>query len=237
MVTATNNQDVEHLLEEVVQPPPENLNQHQESQIESSEKSTNDKEYNFRQLEKSRDELLQKVSELEKRVLEQKQYSPQNQTEEEEYSLAPDDLVEGKHLKKEIKRLESALQSYQAITIESRLKSQFSDFDSVVSKENIELLKKQEPELASSLLSNPDLYSKGIAAYKMIKNLGLGSTDPYLKEKETVAKNSAKIKSAASVAPSGGNSPLDNANAYAQGLTPELRMQLLKEMEECRKRF
>ena len=37
------------------------------------------------------------------------------------------------------------------------------------------------------------------------------------------------------MSPQQGDSPLSRANAFANGLTPELRVQLIKEMEEARK--
>ena len=77
--------------------------------------------------------------------------------DEEEINLAPDDLVEWRHVEKKIKKLEKELKTFQESTsqssAESRLKSQFPDFEKVVNKENVELLKQIEPEMASTLLT------------------------------------------------------------------------------------
>lgn len=232
MSTETQDVNANHS-EEVVHPQDQELSENL-SQNESQEsQKENSKEYNFRQLERSRDELQHKVAELEKRVQESAQYYTQKQQpQEEDYNLAPDDLVEGKHLRKEIGRLEQQLQSYQALSIETRLRSSFQDFDNVVNKENIEKLKQTEPELASSLLSGNDLYSKGVAAYKLLRQLGYGPNN-YQEDKERVQHNAAKPKSLSQAGGQQSSSPLHQANRFQRGMTPELAKQLRQEMQEA----
>lgn len=228
--------------EEVVHPQEDNNVQEAlapvtEGAPQNEESKESSKEYNFRQLEKSRDELARRVQELESYVQQSQQPQSQASSAEEEADIAPDDLVEGKHLKREIKRLESQLQGYQAMSIEGRLRSQYQDFDSVVTKENIEKLKETEPELASTLFASQDLYSKGVAAYKLLKNLGYGPNPQTEMNKERVAQNAAKPRSASQAGGQFGQSPISQAGAYQQGLTPELRQQLLKEMNDARRAY
>jgi hypothetical protein len=54
-------------------------------------------------------------------------------------------------------------------------------------------------------------------------------------DRAAAQKNASKPKPLASVSPQQGDSPLSRANAFANGLTPELQKQLRQEMEEARK--
>lgn len=198
---------------------------------------------NFRQLkaklEAERDEALRIAQELQSKL------NPQQQPKVEEeidYRINPDDLVEGKHLnkfEKKIKKLEDQLKNYQQQSTESnvevKLKNQFPDFDKVVSRENVELLKEAYPELANTLNSSSDLYSKAVSAYTLIKKFGIHQEEPYKADVERAKANAAKPKPLASIAPQQGDTPLSRANAFAQGLTDELRKQLHKEMLDAMK--
>lgn len=170
----------------------------------------------------------------------------QKQPEEEIYgvNLAADEIVEGKHLtevQKELNAIKKELSSYKQQTTltsaESRLKSQFPDIDTVVNAENIERLRAEHPEIAMTLKANPDFYSQAASAYKLIKSLGIYQ-DPKLEADRLQAqKNSAKPRPLTSVSPQQGDTPLSRANAFANGLTPELQAQLRKEMEDSRRGY
>lgn len=191
------------------------------------------------QLERERDLALQKLKEFESKTLKSQ---PQ---EEPDYAINPNDLVEGKHLSKydkKIKQLEEQVQKYQQqsyeIAAESRVKAQYPDFDSVVSQANIEALRMAYPEVAQSLAYNQDLYSKAAATYTMIKNLGLAQDTREADAQRAIAqKNVAKPRPSNSIAAQSGSSPLSHANAFAEGLTDELKAQLIKEMVEARRGY
>lgn len=217
-------------------------------QKEPEKPQESDQARNFRAIrekaeraERERDEALKLVREL------AAQQKPQEQAQEEPdtFGINPDDIVEGKHLSKvgkEIKELKKQLAFYQQQTsltaTEAKLKSQFPDFDSVVSKENLETFNMAYPELAQTLNSTQDLYTKAASAYKMIKQFGVYKSEPQFDlEKETAKKNVAKPRPLASVSPQQGDSPLSRANAFANGLTPDLQAQLRKEMEEARRGY
>lgn len=164
---------------------------------------------------------------------------------EEEVSIDADALVEGKHLSKvnkQIRSLQDQLKQYQQqntlSSTELKLKSQYNDFDSVVTRDNLESLRLAYPEIAQSLNSNPDLYAKAVSAYTMIKKLGIGVEDSFIEEKAAIQRNAAKPKPLASINPQQGDSPLSKANAFATSgkLTDELKAQMLKEMNEFRNR-
>jgi phage shock protein A len=184
------------------------------------------------QAEKERDAYAKRLQELE------------NQTEE--FTLGSDDIAEGKHLKKmhsnltkEIKNLKEELQtyrkqSYEAAT-EARIKATYHDFDSVVNSDNLAALRDRHPELMSTLQSSTDLYSQAVSAYTMIKNLGIGK--PPSQEQQRVQSNIYKPRPSNSVSPQQGDTPLSRANAFAEGLTDDLKDQLRKEMYSSMKNY
>ena len=171
----------------------------------------------------------------------QQQAQPRHQEEQEtEDNLAPDALIEKRHLSrydKKIQKLESQLKEYQAassnLSAENQLKTKYPDFDTIVNKDNLEMLKLTYPELAQTLYNNPDLYTKGSAAYTIIKQMGIAPGSSNDADRQRAIDNANKPRPLASVSASqGNNSPLQRANAFANGLTEELRTQLHKEMIE-----
>jgi hypothetical protein len=161
--------------------------------------------------------------------------------EDDGIGLGPDDFAEGKHLSRvnrEVKKLKEELQDYKRKSAESileaRIKSQFPDFDSVVTRENIEILKESDPELSDMLRNSHDPYNQALVAYKWVKK-NVTHAPSYDQDKERAQRNAAKPKPLASVSPQQGDSPLSKANAFANGLTDDLRKQMLKEMNEARK--
>lgn len=190
--------------------------------------------------ERERDDYARRLRELEaKNQPQQKQPEP-----EEDYNINinPDDLVEGKHLSKfdrKIQKLEQQLKQYEqkasATAIDSRIRSQYPDFDSVVSKDNIEILRQNYPEIYQTLNASTDLYSTAVSAYTMIKRFGIIPDESYKADVERAQKNAMKPRPLASVSPQQGESPLTKANAFANGLTPDLQKQLYKEMLEAKK--
>ena len=209
-----------------------------------TDKSGTDKSENFKALreakeriEKERDAMSIRLQEYEKKI--------QHAAQEENFdvNLGEDDLAEGKHLKKvsaHIKKLESQLKKYQQqsseIGVEAKLKSQYPDFDNVVCKDNIELLRNAYPEIAQTLNSSTDLYSKAVSAYTMIKKLGIQKEDNFQQQRELAQKNASKPKPLTSMSPQQGESPLSHANAFANGLTDDLKKQLYREMIESAKK-
>jgi hypothetical protein len=189
-------------------------------------------------VERERDELASKVNNQST----PRSSAPVEPDEDLEFNMAPDDLAEGKHLSKvtkKIKQLEAQIKSYQqntvAITAETRLKSELPDIEKVLSPENIQTLRDMYPEIAATIDSNSDFYTKAKAAHTMIKKLGIHSEDTYIPEKQIALRNSAKPRPLASVSPQQGESPIARANMFAQGLTEELKAQLRKEMDESSK--
>lgn len=203
------------------------------------------KEENFRalrekteRLERERDDAIR----LAQSIYAQQNKQPTPPEEDDDVRLSDSDFVEGTHLnkvQKKIKKLEGKLQEYeknaQTYTIESRLKSQFPDFDAIVNVDNLKMLREYEPAVADAILAAPDLYNQGVLAYKMVKQMNVAPKKSFDKEREVAHKNAAKPRNTAAINTQHGESPLTKANAFAQGLTEELKAQLLKEMTEARK--
>lgn len=209
------------------------------------------KERNFKALrekaekaERERDELIRRLQESENIQSRKQANAPSipDLPEDTDFIINPDDLAEGKHLvklQKQIKQMQADMQHYKqqasVMTTEQRIKSEMPDYEKVVNDENIALLKTMEPELADSIGSNPDFYSKAKAVYRAMKRLGIHNDDTFQHEKALVQKNAAKPRPLTSVSPQQGDTPLSRANAFANGLTDDLKEQLLKEMYEARK--
>lgn len=204
-------------------------------------KEESSQERNFKALREKADRLQRERDEYEKKLQEVEQRNTKDiEGSEEEYNLNPDDLVEWRHVEKKLKKLEGQIRKYQEDTSlsssEIKLKSKYNDFDQVVTKGNIEQLRETYPEIADSIAANKDMYSAGSAAYTMIKKLGIYQEDHYMEEKEKAKSNSQKPRPASSVGQQG-ESALSQANAFANGLTPELKKQLWSEMNQHRKAY
>ena len=198
---------------------------------------------NFRAIKKAAEQAARERDELARRLQE---YEKAHKVEsvDEDFSVNPDDLVEGKHLAKYAKRIKQLeeqqrqyMQQNSESTAEIKLRTQYPDFDKVMTLENVQALSYAYPELAKSINASNDLYDKAYSAYTLIKKFGIYEEKPYEVEKQKAAANTAKPRPLASVSPQQGDSPLSRANAFAEGLTEDLRIQLRKEMEAARKLY
>lgn len=216
---------------------PEEQEAHKEQEPQKQEHE------NIRQLrkakeaaEREREEMRQYIEEMR---AERSQKQQANTPQEEDDNLQPDDIPEWRHVDKHIKKLESKLAKYEQqstlTATESRLKNQYPDFDKIVSEENIAVLRAQYPEIANTINSSQDLYSKAVSAYTMIKRLGIIPDEKVIKDKSRAAENSNKPRPLASMSAQQGDSPISRANAFAEGLTDELKEKLHKEMQEAMK--
>jgi hypothetical protein len=234
-----NTDQTEQVAQEEVQPaeqpPVENL--HQQTQVSPE----NDHIKNLRILrersqraERERDELMRRLAEVEAKT--------KPQVEDEDFRIGDDEIAEGKHLSKitkKMKKLEEQIANYQqqtnVSTTEARLKAQYPDFERVVNKENIELLRESYPDVAATLNSSTDLYNTASSAYTLIKKLGIAQEDQYAQDRARAQTNAAKPRPLTSISPQGSDSPLSRANAFAGPLTDDLKKTLHREMIEAMK--
>ena len=204
-----------------------------------AKKSQDDQDRNWK-------EARRKMQELEARAREQdeviKRLSTPKPEEDELSKLGDEDIITyGQHKKATVKLAKEiaaqVVKEHMASTVDERLQLKYPDFAQVVNKENIEFLKENEPELAESLSYNPDPFKQGVAVYKLLKKAGrtegevVGNTSA--KEKDKAIKNSQKPMSVNAVTK---QSAIGNAHMFENGLTPELKASLRKEMAEAAKR-
>jgi len=221
--------------EEVVHPPEKQETVSQEQLDNPSSQQEDNKDYNFKQLREGKKQLEEEVRQLRAQMdsfADTQSSSPHK--DEDSMDIGDDDLVEGRHVKKLMSRVEKMIYQKEVEAIPDRLKTRFNDFDDVVTKENIENLKKTEPEIYRSITSGSDIFAKGVSAYKTLKALGIyKQPQDFSQQKQHVQSNHNKPMSVQAVK---GQGALHEANVFAQGLTPDLKKQLQKEMvrsSEC----
>ncbi len=205
----------------------------EELEAQQPQESVHDRNYRKlreekERLQKERDEMLKWMQQV---TTTQKQ--PQ-QPEAPRPQYNPDDLVEWKVVDQEMNRLRSEFNQYKQQSheqmVETQLRARYNDFDSVVSKENIELLRERFPEVANTISSSSDLYNKAASAYTLIKQFGIHREADYAPQRERAQVNVAKPKPAALVSPSIGSQALGAAAANDRKLTPDLQKRLREEM-------
>ena len=206
-------------------------------------KPKNDQERNYREMRLSKERAEKDRAALEQRVA---QYEAAEAKRDATIkagvdAYGDDDFVEGKHLKKEIADVRNQLKNYEKQVAtqadESRLKNRYADFDKVVNADTIARLKEEDPEFAETIAySQSSLYARGSSTYRKIRDLGLYVEDKHEQDRAKAQQNVAKPRPLNSVSPQQGDSPLSMANAFANGLTPDLKKQLWKEMQAASKR-
>jgi hypothetical protein len=213
----------------------------EKQKAETFAKKSEDQDRNWKETRRKMQELERKAKEQEELIAQLK--SPPKAAQEDELDkLGDEDIVtKGQARKLAAKMAEEiasrVIKERENATVEDRLSSKFNDFNQVVTRENIELLKETEPELAMSLAQNTDQYSQGVAAYKLLKRLGIGveevAKEP-VKEKQKALANSQKPLSVNAVTKS---SAIGNAHMFENGLTDELKKSLREEMARAIKGF
>lgn len=216
---------------------------------EGLSKPKEDQERNWKAFREKQEQLQQELQkERQKReeyeqILYQKltQGKETKETESDELSsLSDDDWVNKKQSQKlaqklaqeEVKKaLEQERLRQSEEMLPTRLKTQFQDFDAVVTEDNVKQLRTLEPEVALALSQIGDKYAQAVAAYKYIK-MFVPKAQEQTEFKERVQKNAQKPGSLSSV----GGSSLSQASNFEKGLTPELKNQLWAEMRASSKR-
>jgi hypothetical protein len=227
-------------LQDVVEPVAETVQESAATPVQAAPPVEDDKAYNIRQLrlqadaaQRERDQLARELREIRAKLEPQRTEEP-----EQDIHINPDDFVEGKHLSaydRKLKRLEqemnAAKQQAQQLASEALIHSKYPDFDSVVTNESLQALQRDHPEIAATIAANTNLQTQAGAAYKIIKQLGIKPN--YDAEQAIIEKNQAKPKPLASLSPQHSDSPLTHANAFANGLTQDLKDKLYKEMNDA----
>lgn len=213
----------------------------EKQKAETFAKKSEDQDRNWKETRRKMQELERRAKEQEE-LIAQLKTPPRAAQEDELDKLGDEDIVTKGQAKKLAAKMAEEIASRvikerENATVEDRLSSKFQDFNQVVTRENIELLKETEPELAMSLAQNTDQYSQGVAAYKLLKRLGIGEQEVAkepVKEKQKAVANSQKPVSVNAVTKS---SAIGNAHMFENGLTEELKKSLREEMARAVKGF
>lgn len=200
------------------------------------------------QTERERNEAVGFVRQLEQYAMQQQQqqaYQQPQQPEPAATSYDDDDIIEGRHLKAEFTTLKRELQEQKRHAeearriaemnmIESKLRNKYSDFDSVMTYDNVNKLRELKPEIAASLHQTQDLYNKAAATYTILKEMGIArSSAPYQQDQQRAQHNLEKPKPASSLA---ATSTLTHASAFSDRLTEERKQQIWQQMQENARR-
>lgn len=232
------NSNVEaELVEAVVQPEESTDSQEQAQETPEQRRERNDAEYNWAEMRKQMRQKDLEIAELREQFSHiTKKASP---PEEDEFAkLAEDDILTVAQAKKLATKLarqtaETVLRERDAQTVDERLQTKFPDYKSTVTRENIELLNELKPEVAESLtLLGNDPYRQAKLAYEYIKAFVPQRDETMNKDKKKAEVNSKKPLSVQAV---GKQSAIGQAHQFENGITPELKAQLWKEMQEIRK--
>ena len=154
----------------------------QEMVPQSEQPVVDKKEMNWRALEERAMKAEREKEELARYIasMQQKQTPQQSQEYPNALEGSDDDLIERKHLKHYAKQFQSEISKtkeelnatisrLQQEQVEQRLRRNYSDFDAVVTEDNIRKLAAAKPAVYRSLMANPDLYDKAELAYEAVR--------------------------------------------------------------------
>ncbi len=223
---------------EVVAQQESQVSQEQNSEAQETQASVKkDEEVNWkkaRELIETQKRELELLKEQRYRYEQEQQRLANSQPKEEDElaKLSDDDIL----TKRQADRLaelkfKKLYQDFENQKGEQKARAEHSDYDAVVSQENLERLKNEHPEVVESLMATPSLYHKAKTAYKFIKAV-YGDKETAA-NRESLEKNLNKPRSVNSLGASGA---LSQANLFEKGLTADLKKQLLAEMTAAAKK-
>jgi len=198
-----------------------------QSAIDTSTPAEGTKEYNWSQMRKKNEELENRVNEMLRRE-EERNAPPPPKEDEELNTLADDDIITVAQARKLSEKqaealIKKALEQRERASLPERTRGKFQDFDSIMTEDNIKKLEKEEPGLAEacSKASNP-----WEATYKILKKFVLPSEDVNKnKGNQKMEENLSKPASSNSV---GRQSPLSDANTWAEASKDELYKEMMQ---------
>jgi hypothetical protein len=199
----------------------------------SKEPSRGSQEYNFREMRKVLEQQQQEIREL--KETRYSQNSPNQETEEDSLQgLRKDDFLTVAQAEKlALRKAEELLQQREIDKQEEVERYRHSDYDSVVTSENVQKLIEDDQDLKAALRSAPNPYS---TAYKLIKKSSFYTHKEEAEkrksmEAEKLIKNSTKPQSSNSVQ----SRPIAEASGFA-AMTKAQREELSREMYICSSR-
>ena len=196
-----------------------------------SEESPQDK--NWRQVRERIEELERANSQLSNAVKQQHTKPVMDEVIPDWAGVDDEDLLTKKQTmgvaeKVAAEAVRKALQQREYEQAPKLIEDEMKDYSRVVTPENVERLKQTNPRLAASLGDVKDPYAQGALAYSYIKSQGIYKDNDGANNKQRAMDNSKKPLPVTAAKPS---NALESANAYANGLTPEVKKQLFAEMQ------
>jgi hypothetical protein len=209
-----------------------------ETQPQQEQQAKSDREYNMRVMREKMEALERRAMEAE-RIAQERSMPKQQEAED-------DALVEQRHLKKvnadvdkmreELANTRKQLEQTNNSSVEYQLRAKFSDFERVVTDDNMEKLRQEKPALYRSILYNPDLRDKGETAYDAIQTFLKPAK--FAEADKRLAENAAKPRNASTVNPQASDSPLSRVEDYdRRSLTKAQRDENYREMMEAKKLY
>lgn len=229
-------EEIESVEEEVAHPTESEQHDDVSEEAQESEQSKrNDAEYNWAEMRRQMREKDQQIEELRRQFESISNRKPTQEEEDELATLAEDDILTVAQAKKLAQKLarnvaEDVIKKREAATVEERVQLKFPDYAEIVSKENIELLKQTEPELAQSLYYMPDPYQQAVAAYKLLKKIAAKNETGNSLERKKAMENSKKPVSVNAVTK---QSAIGDAHLFENGLSKEAKARYWKEMQDA----
>ena len=198
-----------------------------------------DKEKNFRRMRLAMEEQQRQIQELQRTLSQAKQAeAPQEEAEQDPLAgVADDDLVSVKQVRSYAERVakdavRQVLKEQKGATIEERFRERNPDYDKIVTKENLDELFEEMPELKPTLQRMYAMALKGedvdpvALSYKLIKRFK-GEQDMGKAEKASaqLTKNAQKPLSSNAIK----SSALNEAHKFGQTMSKEDKARIFAE--------
>lgn len=202
---------------ETLEPETEEIEETEETEEpeapEPPEPVMTERQFNIREMRKAKESAERETAKVRQKLAKLEAQIPK----EEEYNIAEDDFVEGKHFTKMQNRMNRLEAENQRMSDHSALNAQFPDYNSVVTEEAIERLAREDPDMAETLSAAGQ--GKGwrraaASTYRQIKKMNVANS--YTREKSVASRNAAKPRSLSTVSPQQGTSPISRANEFAE---------------------
>ncbi len=199
----------------------------------STEPAKGSKEYNWRQMERKNEQLENQIKELMRKDEERNRPTPPPE-EDVLSTLEKDDIItveqaERLAAKKAEELINQTLAKRERASLPDRTRKQYSDFDSIMTEENIKKLETEEPGLADACAKATNPWE---ATYKILKKFVTPANDEKIKKaEEKLNDNYARPASSNSV---GRKGPLADANAWANASKDELYKEMMQAAKKAR---
>ena len=206
------NQDSEELEVATQETDIDESQQHSEEETQpvEADKKAEEQERNWRAMRQRQKEMEYELRQRDEMLAFYKQQQKPAEKVQEEPDVNDEEFVPAggvkgiarkamQPLEKKIQDLEARLAQQDQSRLMNSLRTQFTDFDDIVNVETLEILEKQEPELAATIAEFKDPYKMGMQSYKYIKALGLIDSLPNARRKKEITskieKNAKTVQS------------------------------------------